>query len=181
MALITIAIIRLVDRGRWVVITVVLTVDRIYSLEAIDLVTEIELMTVMALSDSIGTLSLTKTFSNGAKPTSTLDLPSYSNGLSRSSTKNSKYTNKVNSNVETVKFSLNCSAPINNRARIELPKNSHSSTPTQLTCRGAPCGYPQIHAFTSSYILVQDVRSISYEGDRSSQRSSNSASLVCLT
>jgi hypothetical protein len=30
-------------------------------------------------------------------------------------------------------------------------------TPTQLTCRGAPCGYPKISAFTSLYVLVPDV------------------------
>jgi hypothetical protein len=30
-------------------------------------------------------------------------------------------------------------------------------TPTQLACRGALHGYPQISALTSLYLLVQDV------------------------
>jgi hypothetical protein len=30
-------------------------------------------------------------------------------------------------------------------------------TPTQLTCRGALNGYPKISAFTSLYVLVQNV------------------------
>ncbi len=30
-------------------------------------------------------------------------------------------------------------------------------TPTQLTCRGALHGYPKISAFTSLYVLMQDM------------------------
>ena len=54
------------------------------------------------------------------------------------------------------------------RSRVPI-----KGTPRQLTCRGAPvlsffyagfpphknaaCGYPQIYAFTSLYVLIQDV------------------------
>jgi hypothetical protein len=38
-----------------------------------------------------------------------------------------------------------------------IKKRQDRGTPTQLTCRGAPCGYPQIYAFTSPYVLVQDM------------------------
>ncbi len=33
-------------------------------------------------------------------------------------------------------------------------------TPTQLICRGAPCGYPGSTVSTNIFILVQDVRAL---------------------
>jgi hypothetical protein len=33
----------------------------------------------------------------------------------------------------------------------------YETTLLQVICRGAPCGYPKISAFTSLCVLVQDV------------------------
>ncbi len=49
------------------------------------------------------------------------------------------------------------------RSRVPLV-----GTPTQFTCRGSPCGYPQICAFTSFHILVKDANNLVWIGSNPS-------------